>query len=158
MIEWSGDADRKFNVVWNTVGIPIIVSPVNNSIVIVVEWGLFFAPETTREQSLVNIENTVVIIIGIFCIWDTIVVIVHVVKRWFAKTLGHDSTVPNCLEEAVFVDVRIVTVIVIVNTVCTAEEVTIFLACVVVVIVVGIDFEVIPNSVVIIVDVIPVID
>ena len=107
---------------------------------------------------MVNIEDAVVVVICIFGVRDTVVVIVDVIEGGFAKTLRHDSLIPNCLEETIVVNVGVVSVIVIVIAVSTAKEIAVFLASIVVVIVIRVDFEIIPDAVVIVVDIIPIID
>ena len=158
VIERLCDADCKFDVVWNTVAIPIIVCPIDNSIIVVIEWRFFFAPEATREKFLIDIENTVVIVIGVFGIWNTVVIIVNVIQRWFAEALRHDSLVPHCLEESVFIDVSVIAIVIVVFTVRSAEEVAIVLICIVVMVIIGIDFKVIPDTVVVVIDIVPVKD
>ena len=158
VVERLRDADCKFNVVRNTVAIPVIVCPIDDSVIVVIEWGFFFTPEATWEKCLINIEDTVVIVIGVFCVWDTVVIVVDVVQRWLSEALRHDSLVPNCLEESVFIDVSIIAIVIVVLTVCSTEEVAILLICIVVIVVIGIDFKVIPDTVVVVIDIVPVID
>ena len=62
------------------------------------------------------------------------------------------------MEESVFIDVSIIAIVIVVLTVCSAEEVAILLICIVVIVVIGIDFKVIPDTVVVVIDIVPVID
>ena len=85
MVECLCEGNCKLNVVWYTVAVPIIVSPVNNTIVVVIPCGLLFAPETTCNQLLISIKNTVVVIVRVFTIRNTIVVVIDVVHCWLKK-------------------------------------------------------------------------
>jgi hypothetical protein len=61
-----------------TIAVPIVVGPIEDTVVVMVPRGLFFAPETL--QFLVNIKCAIVVIIVVLTIRNTIVVIVNVVE------------------------------------------------------------------------------
>ena len=122
VIEWCYEIvwqSAKFNGVGNTITVPIIVSPVDDSIVVMVPSGLFFAPETTRELLLVTIEDTVVVIVWIFTVRNTVVVVVNVVYPRLLQSKRHDTAVPNGLVETVPICVSIVSIVVVVDTVAS---------------------------------------
>ena len=83
-----------------------------------VPCGLFFAPETSCNKFLIDVKNSVVIVIDVFSIRYSIVVIVNIVYLRLKKTKGHLASVPNCLIEAVVICISIVSVIVIIYTIC----------------------------------------
>ena len=158
MVEWCGDAFQQFCCVGQAIAVPIIISPVEDSVVIVVKSRLFFAPETSWKEFLVNVQPSVVIVIRVFSVRDSIVVVVNVVNTWAAKTLGQNSSVPHRLEESIVVCVRVVTVVIVIHTVCSLEEIAVVLSSIVVQVEVGINFKEIPDTIVIVVNIVPVVD
>ena len=158
VVERSRDAFKKFSSVGQAIAVPVIISPVHDTVVVVVPCGLFFAPETTGEAFLVNIQTTVVIVVGIFTVGDGVVVVVNVIEGRLAETLGHDSLVPNRLVESIVISVSVVAVIVIVVAVGPGEEIPVVLAGIVVKVEVAVNLKVIPYAVVIVVHVKPVED
>ena len=148
----------QLNGVGKAVTVPIVVGPIHDAVVVVVPCGLLFAPETARNQLLVNVQTAVVIIVRVFAIGDAVVVVVNVVNARRAEALRHDSSVPNGLIESITVGVCIVSVIVVVNTVVALEEVAVVLTRIVIKVEVAVNFKVVPNTVVVIVDVEPVED
>ena len=114
MVKRSGNAGLQFDKVGYPVAVPVVVSPVHNAVVVVVPSGLLFAPETTREEFLVNVQASIVVVVGIFTIGNSVVVVVNVVEAWRSQALGHDALVPNCLVEAVIISVGIVSVVIVV--------------------------------------------
>ena len=77
---------RQFQSIDDPIAIPVIVSPIENAIVIVIPDTLLLTDET---QSLLDdIQNAVVIVVRILAIWYTIVVVVDVVIKRGQQTLA----------------------------------------------------------------------
>ena len=123
-----------------------------------VEGGLLFTPEATRDGFLNLVRNAVVVVVGVLTVGHAVVVVVDVVVGRLAQALAQDTEVPHGLEVAVAISVQVVAVVVVVHTVCAAEEVRIQLAAVVVEVVVGVHFEEVPDAVVVVVHVKPIVD
>ena len=153
-----GGGWAKFCIVGQPVAVPIIVCPVHNTVVVVIPSGLFFAPETSREAFLVNVQATVVVVIGVFAVWNTVVVVVNVVNAGGAKALRHDTAVPNGLVEAVVVGVSIVSIVIVVVAVGSGKEIPVVLTGVVVKVEVAVNLKEIPDAVVIVIHVKPIED
>ena len=81
------DAFQQFGGVGQTVAVPVVVHPVDHAVVVVVKGGLFFTPKATGNGFLINVQPTVVVVVGIFAIGDAVVVVVNVVKAGTAETL-----------------------------------------------------------------------
>ena len=146
-------------VLLDAVAVPVVVRPVGDAVVVVVERGLFLAPEATGDGFLVHVvRNAVVVVVGVFTVGNAVVVVVHVVEGGLAEPLAQDTQVPDCLEVPVAVGVKVVAVVVVVHAVQSAEEVRIQLAVVVVEVVVAVHFEVVPDAVVVVVHVKPIVD
>ena len=158
VVERCRDADCQFDGVGNAVAVPVVVSPVQDTVVVVVKRGLLLAPETAGELFLVDVHAPVVIVIRVFTVRNAVVVVVNVVQTGRTQTLRHDALVPDRLVEAVVVGVGVVAVVVVVDAVCTAEEVPVVLAGVVVKVEVAVHLEEIPNAVVVVIHVKPVKD
>ena len=158
VVKRRGDAFKQLNSVGQSIAVPVVISPVDNAVVVVVPGGLFFAPETAGKEFLVNVQASVVIVVRVFAIWDSVVVVVNVVKCRLAEALGHDSTVPDRLVEAVVVGIGVVPVVVVVHTIISGEEIPVVLSCIVVKVEVTVHFEVVPNAIVIVVNIKPIED
>ena len=87
VVKRRGDAFKQLNSVGQTVAVPVVISPVDNAVVVVVPGGLFFTPETARKEFLVNVQASIVVVVRVFAIRDSVVVVVNVVERGLAETL-----------------------------------------------------------------------
>ena len=114
VVERCSDTDQKFGRVGKAVAVPVVVSPVRDAVVVVVPGGLLFAPETSLKLLLVDVQASIVVVIGVFPIRYTVVVVVNVIDAWRTQALRHDTLVPNSLVETVVISVCIVSVIVVV--------------------------------------------
>ncbi len=155
---WLSAAGGNFHRILNPVAVPVVIRPVGNAVVVMVERGLFLAPETTGDGFLNVIRDAVVVVIGVFAVRDAVVVVVHVVVGRLPQALAQDTKIPHRLEVTVAISIEVVAVVIVVHTVCTAEEVRIQLAVVVVKVVVAVHFKEVPDAVVVVVHVIPVVD
>ena len=158
VVEGCRDVLKQFNGVGDTVAVPVVVGPVDQTVVVVIPRGLLFAPETSGQEFLVNVQTSIVIVVRIFAIRDAVVVVVNVVNAGLTEALRHDAAVPNGLEEAVIISVSIVPVVVVIGTIVAGEEVPVVLAGVVVKVEVAVDFKEVPNAVIVIVHVVPIVD
>ena len=158
VVERCRDADGQLHGVGDAVAVPVVIGPVDDAVVVVVEGGLLFAPETVRKQFLIDVEASVVVVVGVFTVGNTVVVVVNVVKAGGSQALRHDALVPHRLVETVVVSVCIVAVVVVVVAVAAGEEIPVDLAGVVVKVEVAVNFEEVPNAVVVVVNVEPVKD
>ena len=68
---------------------------------------------------MITIEDTVVVIVWVFTVRNTIVVVVDVVHTRLLKAKRHDTAVPNGLVETVPVCVCIVSIVVVIDTVAS---------------------------------------
>ena len=158
VVKRCSDAFQQFLCVGQSVSVPIVVSPIDDTVVVVVPSGLFLTPEAAGQLFLIDVQTPIVVIVRVFTIGDTIVVVVNIVKAWNSKALGHDTTVPNRLIEAVVVCVGIVAVIVVVNAIVAGEEIPVVLPCVVVEVEVAVNLEEVPHAIVVIVNIKPIKD
>ena len=101
------------------------------------------------EQFLLRVNESVVVVVRVFPVRDPVVVVVDVVVLRMQQPLAQNSFVPDRLEPAIVVWVRIGAVVVVVLAVGADEERTLrFRVCVVVPVVIGIDLEVVPDTVI----------
>ena len=114
MVERCSDADQKLGRVGKAVAVPVVVSPVQDAVVVVIPGGLLFAPGTSLKLLLVDVQASIVVIIGVFPVRYAVVVVVNVIEAWRTQALRHDALVPNSLVETVVIGVCIVSVIVVV--------------------------------------------
>ena len=114
VVEGCGNADQQLNGVGDAVAVPIVVGPVQDAVVVVIPRGLLLTPETTVDQFLINVEASVVVVVGVLAVRNAVVVVVDVVDAGRTKTLRHDALVPNRLVKSVVVCVSVVTVVVVV--------------------------------------------
>ena len=104
------------------------------------------------EQFLLRVNESVVVVVRVFPVRDPVVVVVDVVVLRMQQPLAQNSFVPDRLEPAIVVWVRIGAVVVVVLAVGADEERTLrFRVCVIVPVVVGIDLEVVPDAVVVVI-------
>ena len=82
---------------------------------------LFFTNETS--QFLNDVKYTIVVIIRILCIYDTIIVVIHIIVLGEDKTLAKNALIPNCLEEAILIGISIRTIVVIIEAVSSSKEI-----------------------------------
>ena len=158
VIKRCGDAHQKFSRVGEAVAVPVVVGPVQDAVVVVVPRGLLFAPETTGKLFLVNVEASIVVVVGVLAVGHAVVVVVNVVDAGRTQTLGHDALIPNSLVESIVVGIGIVAVVIVVVAVRTREEIPVVLAGVVVEVKVAVHFEIVPHAVVVVINVKPIKD
>ena len=155
VVPWSNECVDTcvLRLVGPAIAVPIIVCPVENAVVVMIPSGLFFTPETL--ELLVDVRCTIVVVVPVFTIGDTVIVIVDIIELWEQKPLALNSLIPNGLEEPISIGIRICTIIVIVLTIESCEEVA-RRQCIgiVIPIAIRIDFEIIPDTVVIIVNIV----
>ena len=56
VVKRRGDAFEQLNSVGQSIAVPVVISPVDDAVVVVVPGGLFFTPETA-EEFLVNVRR-----------------------------------------------------------------------------------------------------
>ena len=117
VIECLSNGYCQFNSVVYSISVPIIVGPVNDAVVVMVPSRLLFSPETSSYFLLIAVEDSIVIIIRIFSIRDTVIVVINIVHSWLLKSKCHLSTIPNRLIESIIISIRVVAVIVVVYAV-----------------------------------------
>ena len=87
VVKRRGDAFEQLNSVGQSIAVPVVISPVDDAVVVVVPGGLFFAPETAGKEFLINVQASIVVVVRVFAVRDSIVVVVNVVERGLAETL-----------------------------------------------------------------------
>ena len=68
---------------------------------------------------MITIEDTVVVIVWVFTVRNTIVVVVDVVHTRLLQTKRHDPAVPNSLVETVSICVSIISIVIVIDTVAS---------------------------------------
>ena len=61
------------------------------------------------------------------------------------------------MEVTVIIDICIVSIVIIIDTICSTKEITILLVRIVIKVIIGVNFEEIPDPIVVVIDVIPII-